>query len=86
MHRDVNQERQTVFCCLKDGTRRAVVILLHTYKDVVATEVVEVVGKCADTVIDIRMVPTLFELYPVSFNLPIIQQIFYVDWWCNIFI
>jgi hypothetical protein len=54
-------------------------MLLHAHKDVAASEVIEVVGKRTDTVIDVRRVPALLKLYPVAFDLPLIQQIFYVN-------
>ena len=56
----------------------AVFILFHTHKNITASEVVEVVSECTDTLIDFSRVPTLLELNPVSFYLSLVQQVFYI--------
>lgn len=48
-------------------------------EDVATAQVVEVVGECADTVVNALRVPTLLELDAVGLNLLLIQQVCYVD-------
>ena len=51
-------------------------MLLHSHKDVAASEVVEVVGKCTDTIVDISGVPAFLEFNYVVLDFPLIQQLF----------
>ena len=90
---DEDVDERALVVGLDDGTRRSVflqfalnggydgrLVRVNAHKDVAAAQVVEVVGECADTVVNALGVPTLLEHYAVGLNLLLIQQVGYVDW------
>ena len=89
---DEDVDERALVVGLDDGTRRSVflqfalnggdagrLVRVNAHKDVAAAQVVKVVGKSADTVINALRVPTFLELDAVGLNLLLIQQVSYID-------
>jgi hypothetical protein len=52
----------------------------HAHDYVSATEIVEVVGKCAESMHDFERIPASLELESLRFDFPALQQIVNFEW------
>lgn len=54
-------------------------ILLHAYEDIAPADIVEIVGKGTDRLVDLGWIPPTFKLDAVTLNALPIEEVFYVD-------
>lgn len=60
-------------------TPRPAMILLHAYEDIAPADIVEIVGKGTDRLVDLGWIPPTFKLDAVTLNALPIEEVFYVD-------